>query len=776
MQPRLFLLATLIVALGFGARPTRSAEPPTRFTNLSVRSFSGAGDRVLILGFTLDGGSKPLVVRAVGPSLAAFGVTGFVPDPRLSLYAGAATTPMLANDNWSGDDGHLFGAFALPAGSKDAVIKSTFQSGTYSAQADAADGSTGNAIVEVYDADLATTDTRLINVSTRTQLDDGQRLIVGFTLTGSAAKGIVLRAVGPGLAAFGLSTAHPDPRMELYDAGGTIIATNDNWSGDNGASSGAFGLPRGSKDAVIVQTLAAGSYTVHVLGAAGANGLVLVEGYEAKPPTDLANLTAAPGNAQVSLSWTASAGAASYQIKRATTSGGPYATVATTTSNGFTDVGLTNGDTYYYVVSAENSIGETPNTREVSAKPDASIAPVLVYSVENTGANYPAPPLPTVSNAMAIPAFPDPFAWGGDPTNLNGTRSTSFGDWEHHRNEVRAYIENYEIGTKPVVSASQVSATYANGNLTVNVTVDGKTLTLVSPVAIPDGAVAPYPVCIGMNSAYGSLGSAPFTTRGIASVVYRHNQTTTYGNPQSSDPFYQLYPQLWGNTNTGQYSPWAWGVSRLIDGLVIVKNAGALNVDLEHICVTGCSYAGKMALYSGALDERIALTIAQESGGGGDTSWRYSATEPSGTVEHIDNTDYRWFKTALREFGSGNQKYLPFDQHMLMAMCAPRALYCTANTDYTWLSNPSAYVAGQATAKTYAALGIADRFGFNVDGGHSHCSFPGDQAADLAYFLDKFMKGQTNLSQTIRVAPASYSGIDYARWTAWWGTTNPAPP
>ena len=172
----------------------------------------------------------------------------------------------------------------------------------------------------------------------------------------------------------------------------------------------------------------------------------------------------------------------------------------------------------------------------------------------------------------------------------------------------------------------------------------------------------------------------------------------------------------------------------------------------------------------------VAAGMLWACGGGGATSWRYSATEPSGSVEGISQTSHQWFSPSLFQFGGSNASYLPDDHHMLMAMCAPRALYCTANTDYTWLSNPSAYVCGQACAKTYSTLGIADRFGFNVDGGHAHCAFPADQGADIAYFLDKFMKGQASLSKTIRTAPSSYSTINYARWTQWWGTSNPVLP
>ena len=123
-------------------------------------------------------------------------------------------------------------------------------------------------------------------------------------------------------------------------------------------------------------------------------------------------------------------------------------------------------------------------------------------------------------------------------------------------------------------------------------------------------------------------------------------------------------------------------------------------------------------------------------------------------------------------YGGNNVSCLPEDHHELMAMCAPRALYCTANTDYTWLSNPSAYVCGQACARIYQTLGIRDRFGFNIDGGHRHCFLPDDQTNDLAYFLDNFMLGKADLSKVIATYPGSYTNIDCAKWCAGWGVTN----
>ena len=400
----------------------------------------------------------------------------------------------------------------------------------------------------------------------------------------------------------------------------------------------------------------------------------------------------------------------------------------------------------------------------------------LVYNVENTGTNFPAPPLPTLGNLPLIVPLPDPFNWASDPLNTGGTRSTSFVDWEHHRNEIAAQIQNYEIGTKPAVDPSQVTASYTNGMLIVKVTVGANSLTLSNQVSLPAGT-GPFPVCIGMDSSYGSLPPSLFTGRNIAGITFRESQVSTYGNPQNTDPFFKLYGPAQNINNTGQYAAWSWGISRVIDALYQLNGTlGTAQIDLNHIAVTGCSYAGKMALFGGAFDERVALTIAQESGGGGANSWRYNHTEPAGSVELIDNTDYNWFANQMQQFLGNNVSYLPEDHHELDAMVAPRALYVTGNTDYTWLGNPSCYVCSRAVQQIYNTFGIADRFGFNVDGGHPHCTFPSDQTNDLAYFLDKFMLGRTNLSSVIGTYPGSYSTINYAGWYAWWGTTNPAFP
>lgn len=397
----------------------------------------------------------------------------------------------------------------------------------------------------------------------------------------------------------------------------------------------------------------------------------------------------------------------------------------------------------------------------------------LVYNAENTLANYPKPPLPTLTQLPPIQALPDPFLWAD-----GRGRISNISDWEYRRTEIKAQIENYEIGTKPAVDIpTQVTASYTGTTLTVNVTANGHTLTLTCAVVLPSGS-GPFPAVIGMNTPSGGVPSSLFTSRNIAEITFSHNQVTTYLSPKNTDPYYAMYGPTLNIDNTGQYSAWAWGVSRIIDGLQLVQNV--LPIDLKHIAVTGCSYAGKLALFAGALDERIALTIAQESGGGGATSWRYSHSEPAGTVECIDNTDYNWFENSMGQFAGNNVSYLPEDHHELMAMCAPRALYATANPDYTWLSNPSSYVCSEACQTVYNGLGIADRFGFSIVGGHSHCAVPSNQITEIGAFVDKFLLGKdttntnfsdtpytTNLSSWITwTTPTLANGTSFVKWAS----------
>jgi hypothetical protein len=287
---------------------------------------------------------------------------------------------------------------------------------------------------------------------------------------------------------------------------------------------------------------------------------------------------------------------------------------------------------------------------------------------------------------------------------------------------------------------------------------------------------------------YGSLPASVFANLPVATIDFFHNDVTLYSffgvTDHSTDPFYQLYPELCagtcnGNTsNSGQYAAWAWGVSRLIDGIEIAAHQATnpLPIDVKHIAVTGCSYAGKMALFAGAFDERIALTIAQENGGGGAPSWRATDDIEAGNAsEDIQRTDYNWFAGQMKQFSGVNRYKMPTDHHELMAMVAPRALLETGKTDCYWLSNRSNYISARATQRVFNTFGIGDRFGFYIDGGHNHCATRPAEAPAIAAFVNKFLLGDTAANTDVEVFPTNppvnydYTNLDYKRWTAWWG-------
>jgi hypothetical protein len=383
----------------------------------------------------------------------------------------------------------------------------------------------------------------------------------------------------------------------------------------------------------------------------------------------------------------------------------------------------------------------------------------FVYDVENTGADCPAPPLPAFADLPTINPLTDPFEWSD-----GSGRDTSFVNWRCRRTEIAAEIEHYEIGEKPVRPDS-ITASYSGDTLTVNITVNGNTLTLTSEVTLPAGE-GPFPAVIGMGGPTGSLPADIFTSRNIAQIPFNYWQVMAWQQTRGSEPINALYPEL---AYMGAYSAWSWGVSRLIDGLELV--APELNIDLKHLAVTGCSFAGKMALFAGAFDERIALIIAQESGGGGAAAWRVS--QNLGGVETLGATSHLWFIEDLFKFSSAVPK-LPYDHHELMAMVAPRALLCLGNPDMVWLADESGYVSCQAAHQVWKTFGVPERFGFSIVGGHDHCQLPDVQKPEVEAFVDAFLLGDTTANTAVAINPYDY--VDYSRWYEWWGTGNPVFP
>ena len=364
-----------------------------------------------------------------------------------------------------------------------------------------------------------------------------------------------------------------------------------------------------------------------------------------------------------------------------------------------------------------------------------AMAQPLVYDVENSGKHFTEPTMAPVSELPTIKELPDPLAWH------NGSgKVTKFKDWERRRNEISAMIQHYGIGRKPSVEDGQVSARMRGDTLIVYVTRNSKTIRLTSEIRYPEVRKPPYALMIGTSMI--ALPKTLFEGKPIATMVFHEKQVNDYGqwgphHERGEHPFDRLYPELSAN---GAYSEWAWGMSRLLDGLQQL-GPEITKIDMKHIGVTGCSYAGKMALFCGAFDERIALTIAQEPGGGGAAAWRVSHTLDE--VEDLDKTDYHWFMESQREnFGGDNVYKLPYDHHELVTMICPRAVLLLGNPDFKWLADPAMLASAKEAKKVWEKFGIADRMGWSIVNGHGHCQLPESQFPVVSAFIDKFLLGK----------------------------------
>lgn len=265
---------------------------PNRLSNLSVRT-TLAANQILTVGFNVRGGSKPVLIRAAGPTLGAppFNIPGTMADPKLAIF-NTATPPVKIdeNDNWGGNTaifstGAALGAFPFTnSASLDAAVIHNVDGGR---TVQVSGPTAGNLIVEAYDTNLSASP-KLVNLSARNFVGTGNDILTaGFNIAGTSPKNILIRAVGPSLAAppFNIPGTMADPKLVLFNTANPPqkIDENDNYlSTLTGVfnSVGAFGLVPGAKDAVLMVQLPPGGYTVQISGADGGTGDAIVEVYE----------------------------------------------------------------------------------------------------------------------------------------------------------------------------------------------------------------------------------------------------------------------------------------------------------------------------------------------------------------------------------------------------------------------------------------------------------------------------------------------------------------
>jgi pectin methylesterase-like acyl-CoA thioesterase len=262
--------------------PSRPGVHPQLF-NISTRLRVGTGDSVAIGGFIITGvAPKKVFLRAIGPSL--YGLDDVLADPVLELRD-AAGDLIAANDNWRDDAASASKLTTIglaPADDAESALVITLLPGQYTAIVRGNNETTGTALVEAYDGDLAA-DSQLANISTRGLVSTNENVMIGGFIVGgnSPANGrVVVRAIGPSLSAFGIAGALPDPLLELKDANGSTLMSNDDWRESQEMEINQTGLaPADDRESALVTSLPNGNYTAIVSGKSNASGVAVVEVY-----------------------------------------------------------------------------------------------------------------------------------------------------------------------------------------------------------------------------------------------------------------------------------------------------------------------------------------------------------------------------------------------------------------------------------------------------------------------------------------------------------------
>jgi arylsulfate sulfotransferase len=252
--------------------------------NLSTRGLVSTGDNVLIGGFIITGTDrKTVVLRALGPSLHSFGVSGVLNDPVLRVY-NSARTLIATNDNWQSDPNHLVveANGLAPVDLLESATVQTLAPGAYTVTLTGTNSAQGIALVELYDLSPKS-NSKLANMSARGPVGTLDKVLIsGFIVGDVGSATVVVRALGPSLGSFGVSQPLSDTVLTIVDSKGSVIATNDNWQDGNNAVDirNRRLAPPNPLESAIVLRLPPGAYTAIVSGANGATGNALAEVYD----------------------------------------------------------------------------------------------------------------------------------------------------------------------------------------------------------------------------------------------------------------------------------------------------------------------------------------------------------------------------------------------------------------------------------------------------------------------------------------------------------------
>lgn len=256
------------------------SDAPSQLLNIATRLRVQGGDNVLIGGFIVTGTDpKKVVIRGMGPSLAQF-FNGTLADPTLELFQG--NTSLGSSNDWKESQAEIEATGIPPSHDKESAIVRTLAPGSYTAVLQGNGGSTGIGVVEVYDLDQGA-NSKLANIASRGFVEAGDNIMIGGLIVGpgggASTKGVV-RAIGPTLSNFGIAGTLQDPTLDLVNANGGVIRTNNNWNDSQETEIAATGLQPGDfRESALIEVLAPGNYTAIVRGSGNTTGVGLVEVY-----------------------------------------------------------------------------------------------------------------------------------------------------------------------------------------------------------------------------------------------------------------------------------------------------------------------------------------------------------------------------------------------------------------------------------------------------------------------------------------------------------------
>jgi hypothetical protein len=387
-----------------------------------------------------------------------------------------------------------------------------------------------------------------------------------------------------------------------------------------------------------------------------------------------------------------------------------------------------------------------------------------VYSygatVENTCSDCTVPTLPDAS-ALTVKnsKLPDPFK------KIDGTRLAKKSEWRCRRQEILKQAMKYIYGEKPL-PPQVVTGTVTNTKITVHVEDKGKQMDFSVTVKLPTTGQAPYPAIIAMGSSTTVV--TKVAGQGVAVITYNYSQVATPGSDgkvnRSTDfkgPFYDMYGT---NPPAGNMMAWAWGASRIID---VLQKSGGTIIDYRRLAVTGCSREGKDAFAVGLFDERVALTLPEETSLGGIVTYRIADAKCAEKTSSNFN-DQIWLCNDFKPFVN-NTSLLPIDAHELVATFAPRGLYGIDNSSSTSMAQQMCPQGGnmsfQGGLEVYKTLGCAQNLTYNSSPTNTdHCLYSENYTKSLTENVKKFLFHQAGETGKIE-AGTVLKATDWIDWT-----------